>query len=317
MTTYIIRRLILGILVLIVLTIVIFILLHLLPGDPLITYLGTDFTSFTLEQLDELRHKYGLDKPLPVQYFDWMSGVFRGDLGYSLIYKKSVSSIVAQALPVTLNLGIYAMFVSATLGITFGTICAIKRGKWADSLLSVFANTGITLPNFWIGILLIYLLSLKLDLLPTYGYTSPFDDLWLHFRMAIMPVFCLATFGVAGLTRQTRSSMLEVTRQDYVRTAWAKGLRERVIVVRHIIKNGLIPVITTIGMQVRFMIGGSVLVETVFNIPGLGRMLKDGAMQMDYQVVQGGVVIIGAVIILTNIMVDILYGWIDPRIRYN
>lgn len=132
-----------------------------------------------------------------------------------------------------------------------------------------------------------------------------------------MPVFCLATFGVAGLTRQTRSSMLEVTRQDYVRTAWAKGLRERVIVVRHIIKNGLIPVITTIGMQVRFMIGGSVLVETVFNIPGLGRMLKDGAMQMDYQVVQGGVVIIGAVIILTNIMVDILYGWIDPRIRYN
>jgi peptide/nickel transport system permease protein len=196
-------------------------------------------------------------------------------------------------------------------------ICAIKRGKWADTSLSVTANLGITLPNFWVGILLIYLLSLKLGLLPTYGYTSPFKDLWLNIQMLMMPLFCLSVHGIASLTRQTRSSILEVTRQDYIRTAWAKGLRERAIVMRHMIKNGLIPVVTTMGMHVSHVFGGSVLVETVFNIPGMGRMMKDAVMAKDYQVVQGGVLVIALVVVLTNILVDIIYGWLDPRIRYN
>jgi peptide/nickel transport system permease protein len=316
-TSFILRRLLLGIVVLFLVTILIFVLMHLLPGDPVLLYVGPDYNSFTQEQLDKVRHEYGLDKPLVVQYFDWAGGLFKGDLGRSIARQQSVSSLIAQCLPITINLGVYALIISCILGIAFGVICAIKRGKWPDTLFTVIANLGITLPAFWVGIMLIYLLSIKVNLLPTYGYTSPFDDLWLHFRMLIMPVFCLAIFPIAGLTRQTRSSMLEVTRQDYIRTAWAKGLRERVIITRHMIKNGLIPVITTMGMQVSFMFGGSVLVETVFNIPGMGRMMKDAAMAMDYQAVQGGTLIIAMVIIITNILVDISYGWIDPRIRYN
>jgi len=237
-------------------------------------------------------------------------------MGRSIARQQSVSSLIVQCLPITINVGVYSIIISCIFGITFGVICAIKRGKWADNLFTVIANMGITLPAFWVGILLIYFLSIKLDLLPTYGYTSPFDDFWLNLKMLIMPEFCLSMFGIAGLTRQTRSSMLEVTRQDYIRTAWSKGLRERVIVIRHMIKNGLIPVITTMGMQVSFMFGGSVLVESVFNIPGMGRMMASAAMAMDYQVVQGGTLIIAMVIVLTNIMVDIAYGWIDPRIRY-
>lgn len=317
MTTYIIRRLLLGIIVLLLVSMLIFSLMRMLKGDPLLLYIGTDYNSYTQEQLEKLRHEYKLDLPLPTQYFLWLGGVLHGDLGKSITFQERVSTLVRQRLPVTINVGIIAFILSCGFGLLLGTICAIKRGKWPDTLFSIIANLGITLPNFWVGILLIYFLSLKLQLLPTYGYTSPFTDLGMNLQMLIMPVFCLAIFGIAGLTRQTRSSMLEVTRQDYIRTAWAKGLSERVVVIRHIIKNGLIPVVTTMGMQVGMLFGGSVLVETVFNIPGMGRMMRDGVMAMDYQVVQGGVLVTAVVIIFTNIAVDIAYGWLDPRIRYN
>ena len=318
MTSYIIRRLLLGVIVLLLVTVLVFLLMHLLPGDPLLLFLGQDFATFTQEQHDYYMHEFGLDKPLVVQYFDWLGGVFHGDLGQSILWRgQDVNSMIALRFPVTLNLSVLALIISAIFGITFGTICAIKRGKWADTLFSVIANLGITLPNFWVGLMLIYVFSYKLDLLPTFGYTSPFDDFWLHIQKLIMPVFCLAVFPLAGLTRQTRSSMLEVTRQDYIRTAWSKGLRERVIVTRHIIKNGLIPVITTLGMQISMLFGGAVLVEVVFAVPGMGQMMRDAAMANDYQVVQGGVVVMAVVIIITNIMVDIAYGWLDPRIRYN
>jgi peptide/nickel transport system permease protein len=317
MTTYIIRRLLLGVIVLVLVTVLIFLLMHMLPGDPLLLYIGMEVNNYTKEQLDVLRVEYNLDKPWVTQYFLWIGGILRGDLGKSIAYQMDLSTMIAQRLPVTINLGVLAFIVSATFGITLGTICAIRRGKWPDTFFSVIANLGITLPNFWVGILLIYALAYKLNLLPTYGYTSPFEDLRMNLKMLIMPVFCLSVFGVAAVTRQTRSSILEVTEQDYVRTAWAKGLRERVIVIRHILKNGLIPVVTTLGMQVSILFGGSVLIETVFNIPGMGRMMRDGIMAMDYQVVQGGVLIIAVMIILANIIVDIAYGWLDPRIRYN
>ena len=316
MTSYVIRRLLIGVVVLLLVSVLIFSLMHLLKGDPLVLYVGGRYSSFDKEQLVALSHKFGLDRPLVVQYFSWMNGLLHGDLGESIIFQQKVSTMVARALPVTFNLGVIAFIVSAIFGITFGVICAVRRGKWADTLFSVIANLGITLPVFWVGILLIYLLSLKLDLLPTYGYTSPFTDLWLNIKMLIMPVFCLSVFPIAALTRQTRSSMLEVTGQDYIRTAWAKGLRERVIVIRHMIKNGLIPVVTTMGVQVSFMFGGAVLVEIVFNIPGMGRMIMRAVMARDYQVVQAGVLIIAVVTVLTNIIVDIAYAWIDPRIRY-
>jgi peptide/nickel transport system permease protein len=317
MTGYIIRRLLMGLVVLLVVSLFIFFIMRLLPGDPLVLYLGTGYGSYTVEQLDVLRQEYNLDKPLIIQYFMWLGGLLHGDLGVSILNQQKVSTLIAQRFPVTLNLGVLAFIISGIFGITFGTICALKRGKWADTLFSVIANLGITLPVFWVGILLIYLFSLQLDVLPTYGYTSPFKDFWLHIKMLIMPVFCMSVFAIASLNRQTRSSMLEVIQQDYIRTAWAKGLGERIIIIRHMIKNALIPVVTQMGMQVSFMFGGSVLVETVFSIPGMGRMMAEAVLGMDYQVVQGGVLVIALLIVLVNISLDIIYAWIDPRIRYD
>ncbi len=306
-----------GLVVLLVVSLFIFFVMRLLPGDPLVLYLGQGYGSYTEDQLVALRQEYHLDQLIIIQYFIWMKGLFHGDLGKSITYQQKVSTLIAQRFPVTLNLGVLAFLFASIFGITFGTICALKRGKWPDTLFSIIANLGITLPVFWVGILLIYLFSLQLNLLPTYGYTSPFKDLWLNIKMLMMPVFCLSVFAIASLTRQTRSSMLEVTRQDYIRTAWAKGLGERIIIMRHMIKNALIPVVTQMGMQVSFMFGGSVLVETVFSIPGMGRMMMEAVLGMDYQVVQGGVLVIALLIVLTNITLDIVYAWIDPRIRYD
>ena len=318
MTAYIVRRLLLGLIVLIMVTILVFLLMHLLPGDPILLYLGeSEMGSLTEGQLDNLRHQYGLDKPLVVQYLDWINGVVHGNFGNSIFYQEEVAPLIAQRLPITFNLGVFAFIIGAFFGIFFGVICALRRGKWLDNVVTVLANTGITVPTFWVGILLIYVLSLKLSLLPSYGYTSPFDDFWLNIKQLIMPVFCLSLFSIAALTRQTRSSMLEVVRQDYIRTAWAKGLREREIVVRHMLKNALIPIITSMGMHVSMIFGGSVLIETVFNIPGMGRLMADAAFGHDYQVVQAGVFIIAIVIVMSNIIVDISYGWLDPRIRYS
>ena len=318
MTAYITRRLLMGLVVLVLVTLFVFLIMRLLPGDPLMLFVGqNELGTLTPEQLIELKHEYGLDKPLFTQYILWAGGILRGDLGYSIFNNESVTRMVKERLPITFHLGVISLILSAFLGITFGVICALKRGKWQDSLFTVLANMGITLPGFWVGILLIYVFSLKLGWLPTYGYTSPFTDFVTSTRQIIMPVFCLALFGIASLTRQTRSSMLEVIRQDYIRTAWAKGLRERLIIVRHTIKNALIPVVTTIGMHVSLVFGGAVLIETIFNIPGMGRLMRDAVFTHDYQVVQGGILIIALVIVLTNIAVDISYGWLDPRIRYS
>ncbi len=317
MTTYIIRRLLQGLLVLIIVSIFIFSVMRLLPGDPLQLYIAqSQIINIAPEDLAKLKHQFGLDQSLPMQYISWMNGVLHGNLGYSISLRENVSQLVADRLPVTMHLGIMAMIFSGILGVTFGVICALRRGKWIDTLFTILANLGITAPSFWVGIILIYFLALKLKILPVYGYTSPFEDFSLSVRQAILPVFCLALFSLASLTRQARSSTLEVVRQDYIRTAWAKGLKERAIVIRHILKNSLIPVVTMLGMQVGFIFGGSVIIETVFNIPGMGRMMRDAVFTQDYQVVQSGVLIIASVVVLANILVDISYGWVDPRIRY-
>jgi peptide/nickel transport system permease protein len=317
MTTYIIRRLAQGLLVLILVSMFIFSVMRLLPGDPLMLYVAQNqLENISSQDLAVLRHNFGLDKPLPLQYVDWINGVLHGNFGYSISRRANVNTLVAQSLPITMHLGILSMIFSAIFGITFGVVCALRRGKAIDTVLTVLANLGITAPSFWVGILLVYLLALKLGLLPVYGYTSPFTDFWLSTRQVLMPVFCLSLFSLASLTRQTRSSTLEVIRQDYIRTAWAKGLTEKIIVLRHILKNSLIPVVTMLGLQVGFVFGGSVLIESVFNIPGVGRLMRDGVFTQDYQIVQSGVLIIATVVVLANIVVDISYGWIDPRIRY-
>jgi peptide/nickel transport system permease protein len=318
MASYIVRRLLIGVLILFLVTVLVFLVMRLLPGDPLMLYLNQqNLGSLTPEQIAELRHQYGLDKSIALQYVDWIGGLLHGDMGQSIFFNQPVSSLIGQRMPVTIYLGILSFALSSILGILFGVICALRRGTWIDSVVTILANLGITVPTFWVGILLIYFFSLKLGWLPTSGYTPPLIDFWLSLRKLIMPVFCLSLFSIASLTRQTRSSMLEVVGQDYIRTAWSKGLKEKLIITRHTIKNAMIPVITLLGMQVGMIFGGAVLIETVFNIPGMGKLMTSSVFSHDYQIVQAGVLIIAAVTVLSNIIVDISYGWFDPRIRYN
>ena len=317
MRTYIIRRLIYSVIVLIIVTLLVFLAMHLLPGDPILIYVSSgQITQSTPEAIAELHHEYGLDKPLMVQYFNWIGGIFHGDLGTSISRHMPVTQLIKQKLPITLYLSLLALIISIILGIPAGILSAIRRGTWIDSIVTVIANAGITIPSFWLGVILIYIFSLKLHWLPTSGYTSPFVDLGKSMSQAVMPVFCDAIFAISAFTRQTRSSMLEVMRQDYIRTAWSKGLKERLVITRHSIKNGLIPVITLIGLSLSMVVGGSVLIETVFNIPGLGRMLVQAVFSKDYQIVQGFVLIVAVLILLINLVVDVSYGWFDPRIRY-
>lgn len=317
MGAYIIRRLIQGVFILLLVSIMIFLIMRLLPGDALLLYITeNDIEILSEEQLQALRVEFGLDKPMPMQYFDWIGGLLHGDFGKSIVYHDSVGILLRERFPVTAHLGILSVIVAVIIGVALGLISAVRRGTWIDTLATSLANFGISIPNFWLGVLMIYLFGLYLDWLPIQGYTSPFEDFWLSTRQLIMPVFCLSVLPLASKARQTRSSMLEVIRQDYVRTAWSKGMAERYIIFKHVLKNGLIPVITLIGLQVSLIFGGSVLIETVFNIPGMGRLLVDAVFARDFPVVQGVGLIIAMVVVLTNIAVDISYGWIDPRIRY-
>jgi peptide/nickel transport system permease protein len=317
MAAYIVRRLIQAFIVLIITTVVVFLAMHLLPGDPILLKMtSSEMRETSPEQIEFLRHQYGLDRPLIVQYFDWFSGVIRGDFGTSIIYGDAVANRLKQSIPITVHLGGLAEFGGFIIGLPLGVICAIRRGKWLDTLITIIANLGITVPIFWLGIMLMYLFAMELRWLPVFGYTSPFDNFWLSTKQIIMPVFCLAVFPVAAIMRQTRSSMLEVMRQDYIRTAWSKGLRERVVVMRHAMKNGLIPVLTFIGLGITNIIGGAVLIETVFNIPGVGRLMVFSILNQDYTITQGITVIVAAVVVVVNLLIDISYGWLDPRIRF-
>jgi peptide/nickel transport system permease protein len=316
-TAYIIRRLIQALVVVILVSVIVFLVVRLLPGDPILVYMTQEQTTrLTAEQLDAARHEFGLDRPIYVQYVDWLSGLLHGDLGTSILKRKPVSDIIRDALPISLYLGIISFIISNIIAIPVGVICATRRGKWIDTVLTVFANLGITAPVFWVGILLIYVFGLWLGWLPTHGYTSPLDDFWLSTRKVIMPVFCLCLFPLSGIVRQTRSAMLEVIRQDYIRTAWSKGLRERIVVFRHVLKNGLLPVVTLSGMGISFIVGGEVLIENVFGIPGMGRTAVEALMNRDYAIVQGVTLAVSMVVVLSNLIVDISYGWLDPRVTY-
>ncbi len=319
MTTYIVRRLIQSILVLILVTLLVFFVMRLLPGDPIIIYMAQNASTEAMnpEQLDKLRHEFGLDRPIMVQYASWVGNIFQGHFGESIYYHEDVGTLMAERFPVTLHIGILALILGGVLGIFVGLAAAVYRGGWIDKIITPLTYIGVSIPVFWLGILLIYILGLKANLLPISGYTSPTEDFWLNCKQVIMPVLCLSAFGIAGNARQMRSSMLEVVRQDYIRTAWAKGLRQRLIIFRHALKNSLIPVITLMGIQVGMVFGGAVLEETVFAIPGMGRLLVSSIFGQDYQVVQAITFVIAVIVLLVNLAVDISYGWFDPRIRYS
>jgi peptide/nickel transport system permease protein len=317
-TTYIIRRLLLAIFCLFMVTVIVFFAMRLLPGDPIIIYIGQSqqLSTLTEEGMAKLRQEFGLDKPIMVQYANWVSGVITFDFGRSIFYHMPVGTLLWERYPVTLNLGLEAFVISAVLGIASGALAAVRRGGWGDRIITPLSYIGITVPIFWLGILMIYLFGLKFNWLPMIGYTSPFTDFWQHIRQAIMPVICLSVGALAGIARLQRSSMLEVIRQDYIRTAWSKGLAERIIIMKHVLKNSLIPVITVLGLELGFIIGGSVIVETVFSIPGIGYLMVTSIFSQDYSVVQSCTFVFAVVVVLANLIVDISYGWLDPRIQY-
>jgi peptide/nickel transport system permease protein len=319
MTTYIIRRLVLALITLVIITLFVFFAVRLLPGDPLIIYMGKQASSqmITEEGMQELRVKFGLDKPLMVQYFNWAGGLFRGDLGESINYHDKVAKLMAERFPITLHLGVLALILTVVIGVVMGLAAAIRRATWIDTVSTFFANIGVCIPVFWLALLLIYFFGLILHWLPIHGYTSPLEDFWLNTRQIIMPVFCMAIGGLSTTARLTRSAMLEVTQQDYIRTAWSKGLRERTVIMRHALKNGLIPIVTVLGMGIGGVFAGSVIIEQIFAIPGIGRLLVTSLYAQDYPVIQSGTLVIAAIIVLSNLIVEISYVWLDPRIRYD
>jgi peptide/nickel transport system permease protein len=316
MITYIIRRFIHAIVVIWVVTMMVFLGVHFLPGDPVLMYMTQDdLDAVSPEEIAALRHEFGLDRPIFVQYFDWIAGAVRGDLGRSIFFGTTVSEEIGRALPVSIYISLLAWIISHTVGPVAGLICAVRRGKWQDTFLTSMANMGNSIPIFWFAILLIYLFGLKLGWFPIQGYTSPFENFTLSARQLIMPTLAMSITHLAGGTRQTRSSMLEVLRQDYIRTAWSKGLKERTIVLRHALKNGIIPVVTLSGMSIPSLFGGTVFIENVFNIPGMGRLSVAALFTQDYAIVQGVILVIATVIVLANMLVDISYGWLNPRVR--
>jgi peptide/nickel transport system permease protein len=313
MFTFIVRRLFQTIVILFIVSILVFSLMHMLPGDPVSIMLGDNATQ---EEVEHLRQELGLDKPLPLQYANWIGDLLRGDLGESISLNEDVNELMKQRLPVSFHIGTMAFILAMIIGIPAGVIAAVKRGGWLDSLITVTANLGMAVPIFWLGILGIYLFSLQLGWLPVQGYTSPSEDFWKSLHQSIMPVVLLSLVSLAQLARQTRSSMLEVIRQDYIRTARAKGLKENHVIMKHALRNALIPVITLLGMGLANLVGGSVFIEQVFNIPGMGRLMVQSIFGKDYIVVQSVVIIIATVVAFANLLVDIAYGFVDPRIRY-
>jgi peptide/nickel transport system permease protein len=314
MRAFILRRLMETTVSIFIVSVIAFSLVQLVPGDPVLSLVGTETHE---EEIQRLRKEMGFDKPLVLQYAYWISKVAQGDLGMSLRYKERVNRLIAQSAPISLFLGAVSFVIGMVIGIPAGIITAVRRGKLLDSVITACSNIGIAVPVFWLGVLLIYVFGVHLRWLPVSGYTSPFENLGLSLRKMVMPVACLSLFQIAILARQTRSSMLEVIQQDYIRTAWSKGLSEGIVIVRHALKNAFIPVITVGGVLVAQLVGGAVLTETIFNIPGMGRLIVTGVLQNDYVVVQGCTLVVALVVAFINLIVDISYAWLDPRIRLN
>jgi peptide/nickel transport system permease protein len=293
-------------------SILIFGLQQLLPGDPAIAMAGEDKDPATIAYL---RAKFHLDDPMPVRYAHWVADVFRGDLGDSVRIQRPVTELIVEKLPVTLELAVLAMAIALVIGISAGIASAVWKDTRWDYAANVFALWGLSTPNFWLGILLILLFAVKLGWLPASGYVSPFEDLKGNLASMIMPAFVLGNAIAAVLMRHTRSAMLQVLSSDYVRTARAKGLDERVVVLRHALRNALVPVVTLGALQFGELLSGAVLTEQVFSIPGFGKLIVDAVFNRDYLVVQGVVLFTATAYIVLNLLADLAYFAINPRMR--
>ncbi|MCZ7571334.1 MAG: ABC transporter permease [Ardenticatenaceae bacterium] len=314
MVKYVTQRLLLLIPLLLAVSLVTFVLIQLVPGDPVAAQYGLDPEGMDPQRIQEIRQELGLNDPLPVQYVHYLGRVLHGDLGRSISTKRPVGPDILQRFPATMELAIASMIVVVLIAIPLGIISAQKRGSWLDNLAMTASLFGVSMPSFWVGVMLILLFALKLGWLPSVGRGTGVGG---TVKSLILPALTLGT-GLAGLvTRITRSSMLEVLSQDYMRTAHAKGLSYRAVLIRHGLPNALIPVITVLGVQFASLLSGAVIVETIFAWPGIGRFAVDAIWRRDYPVIMGTVLVFATIFVLANLAVDILYVFLDPRIRYD
>lgn len=310
----ILRRVAGAIPVVLLVTLITFGLMRLIPGDVSAALAGV---SATPEQREQIRHNLGLDQPVQVQLVRWYSDLLRGDLGRSLFLGKPVTEATFERLPVSLSLTAYALVLTLILGLASGILAAMRQNSWVDQAAMIFAMLGISMPNFWIGLMMIVLFSVHLGWLPTGGYVPIEQDFLGWLRTATMPAVSLALLQVGLLARITRSTMLEVLRQDYVRTARAKGLPNYLVIGKHALANAMIPIVTVVGIVVSLLISGSVVTETVFSIPGVGQLLTSAILNRDYPMIQGALLFVTLLVVGINIAMDIAYAWLDPRVRYD
>ena len=317
MRTYIAKRLLLMVPTLLGVASLVFVIMRVIPGDVALLILGGDEGGqIDAAQLAAVRSKLGLDQPLIVQFGTWLWGVLRLDFGASLWTGEPVLRELTARLPLSLELALLATLVSVVIAIPLGMVAAVRQDTWVDYVVRIVSIGGLAIPAFWIGILCILGLVLMFGWGPPLEFTPPWVDPWLNLQMMVWPVVTVGYRYAAVTTRMTRSTVLEVLREDYIRTAWAKGLGERVVVIRHALKNAMLPVITLIGTEFAFLIGGLVVTETVFTLNGIGRFVVDAVAHRDYPVVQALVFLIASAFVVVNLLVDLTYAWFDPRIRY-
>jgi len=312
MGAYLARRIIQLVPILILASIIIFTIMHMIPGDPAQVYAGPDATP---EALAAIRKDMGLDQPLPIQYLLWLQHVVRLDFGVSYTSKYPVIDLIQQKAGATLELALAAALLQVAIGIPLGILAALNQRRWIDYVISGYNSIVMAIPNFWLGILLILLLSLQFRVLPPGGRIEFLAHPAEAWKSLLMPALSLALFASASVTRFTRAAMLEVLGEQYVRTARAKGLRERVVIVRHALRNALIPVVTVVGIQFGYLLGGAVIIESVFAWPGMGRLIMQGIGNRDYTVVQGALILFVATFVVLNLLIDVCYVFLDPRIR--
>jgi peptide/nickel transport system permease protein len=312
MLNYLVRRFGQIIPTLFFVSIMIFGLQQLLPGDPALALAGEERDELVIAQL---RAQYNLDKPIPVQYWYWLKGVFQGDLGESIRIKQPVAELIMQKLPVTAQLAFWSMLIAILIGVPAGILSAVHKNTWLDYVANGVGLSGLSIPNFWLGIMLILIFAVQLGWLPAGGYVEPADSLLGNLERMLLPAFVLGTNVAAVLMRHTRSAMLSVLKADYVRTARAKGLAEKIVILHHALRNALVPVITLGAIQMGELMGGAVLTEQIFNIPGFGKLIVDAVFNRDYAVVQGVVLFTAGVYIVLNLCADIAYALVNPRLR--
>lgn len=315
MTAFIIRRIVSIVPTLLLVSVVTFALAHLMPGDPALAYLGE---SAPRDQVayQAMRQQLGLNEPVVVQYVNWIEHVARGDLGTSVRSQDSVMSELEQRLPVTLELTFLGMVVAALLAFPAGILSAMRPGSLLDAVATMGVIGGLAIPDFWLGIMMIYLFAVALHLLPPSGFTPITTDVGMNLQMMVLPALAVGLAQAAILMRQIRSALLEVLHREYVTTARAKGLREAIVVRRHALRNALIPVVTLFGLQTGRVFGTAVVIETIFGLPGLARLAVDSVMFRDYSALQGTILFFAVVVLLINLLTDLIYGFLDPRIRY-